>query len=540
MIISKLHIENYKQIKCVTFDVNPDINIFVGENDSGKSTILEAISVISSGKLNGYSFDKQIKANMFNNEVRNAYIASLAHYPNVNEPPRLIFEAYCYSGDAIYSGTNNSLAEDCAGIRVTVELDTEHVTTYKKLLEAGEIFDIPVELYAVKYRYFSGEAVAYRFCPIKAVFIDTTRKNYSYLVDRFVSESIATYLSPEEVIDLCTAYRKSRNDFRNSETVIKLNNNVKENVNMGSHALSIDLREDEIDEWKKQMSVMVDEIPFENVGVGSQNTIKIGFALKNSLEQVNMVLMEEPENNLSFTNMAKLVQQVQNSEGKQIFISTHSSFISNKLNLGNLLLVSSGKVTSFKDLPDETKHYFKKLPGYDTLRLVLAEKVILVEGPTDELIIQRAYLDAYGKLPAEDGIDIIVVGSLAFKRYLDIAILLSKKVVIVTDNDGCIQKNIIEKYDKYFNRSNLVFFYEKDETLNTIEQSVLAANCENGIPSKVFKKAISKNDSMKNKSRNEVLDFMLNNKTEWAIRIFDSVEKIIYPGYIKNVIKQYS
>jgi len=540
MIITKLFIQNYKQLKCVTFTVNPDINIFVGENDSGKSTILEAISILSSGKLNGYAFDKQIKANLFNIDVRNAYKASLSQYPNVKEPPSIIFEAYCDTDDATYSGTNNSLGENCAGIRVVVELNPEHASTYKKLLAAHEIYDIPVEFYTVSFRYFSGDTVAYRFCPIKAVFIDTTRKDYSYVVDRFVSESIATYLSPQEQIDLCTAYRKSRYNFHTNETVIKLNKSVKENVHIGNHSLSIDLKEEEVDEWKKQMTVMVGETPFENVGFGSQNTIKIELALKNSSEQVYMVLMEEPENNLSFTNMAKLVQHIQKSVKKQVFISTHSSFISNKLNLGNLLLVSNGETISFKDLPDETKYYFKKLPGYDTLRLVLAEKVILVEGPTDELIIQRAYLDTYGKLPATDGIDIIVVGSLAFKRYCDIAVLLNKKAVIVTDNDGCIQKNIIEKYNDYLEKDNLVFFYEKDEALNTIELSVLAVNCENGIPSEVFKRAISTNGSMMNKSRDEILNFMLNNKAEWAMRVFDSDEKINYPEYIKNAIKEYS
>lgn len=540
MKITKLYIQNYKQIKCGTFTVNSDINIFVGENDSGKSTILEAISILSSGKLNGYALYKQIKANLFNIEVRNLYKTSLFQYPNVIEPPSIIFEAYCDTDDATYSGTNNLLVENCAGIRVVVELNPEHCSTYKKLLAAGEIYDIPVEFYTVSFKYFSGDTVAYRFCPIKAVFIDTTRKDYSYVVDRFVSENIATYLSPQEQIDLCTAYRKSRNYFQDNETVKKLNKSVKDNVHIRNYALSIDLKEEEVDGWKKQMSVVVDETPFENVGFGSQNTIKIELALKNSSDQVNMVLMEEPENNLSFTNMAKLVQHVQNTVGKQVFISTHSSFISNKLNLGNLLLVNSGEVTSFKNLPEETKHYFKKLPGYDTLRLVLAEKVILVEGPTDELIIQRAYLDTYGKLPAENGIDIIVVGSLAFKRYCDIAILLNKKAIIVTDNDGCIQKNIEEKYNEYLAKDNLVFFYEQDKTLNTIELSVLAANCEDGMPSEVFKKSISKNNSMMKKSGDELLDFMLNNKVEWAMRVFDSDEKIIYPEYIKNAIKEYS
>ena len=68
MRIKKLLIKNYKLLKTVVFDVNNDLNIFVGENDSGKSTILEAISIITSGKLNGYSFGKQLKANLFNDD----------------------------------------------------------------------------------------------------------------------------------------------------------------------------------------------------------------------------------------------------------------------------------------------------------------------------------------------------------------------------------------------------------------------------------------------------------------------------------------
>lgn len=38
-------------------------------------------------------------------------------------------------------------------------------------------------------------------------------------------------------------------------------------------------------------------------------------------------------------------------------------------------------------------------------------QAILVEGDSDELIVQRAYMDSHrGKLPISDGIDIISVG----------------------------------------------------------------------------------------------------------------------------------
>lgn len=538
MKITKLRIKNFKSINNATVSVNSDINIFVGENDSGKSTILEALSILTSGKLNGVAFERQIKANLFNTELRKEYIASLVDKNSVLEPPTIELEAYCDSMEAVYSGTNNFYGEDSAGIRVLVELSFENTQTYKNMLENHDIFDIPVELYSVNYKYFSGSSVNYRFCPIKAAFIDTTRKDYSYIVDRFVSDNITRYLSPKEQVDLCTAYRKGRHDFHMNEVVVKLNESVKKNVHIGKKSLSIDLKEEDIDEWKTQMSVIVDDTPFENIGFGSQNTIKIELALKNSADQVNVVIMEEPENNLSFTNMIKLIQHVQDSKEKQVFISTHSSYVANKLDLGNIFLVSNGKVISFASLCVETKRYFKKLPGYDTLRLVLAEKVILVEGPTDEIILERAYFDKHGRLPSADGIDIIVVDSLAFKRYCDLAVLLKKKILIITDNDGCIEKSINTKYGDYLASEFLHFLYEHDENLNTIEPSVLEANSTGKNPSEAFRKAISKNGSFLKKSSDDILDFMRNNKVEWAMRVFESEEVIVYPGYIEDAIKE--
>jgi putative ATP-dependent endonuclease of OLD family len=541
LIIERIIIENYRLIRHADFRVNSDMNIFVGDNDSGKSTLLEVIAILTSGKLHGYAFDRQLKTNFFNDDVRRRYLISIKKHPIVDSLSKIIFEAYCDNSNdnARYAGTNNSLNENCPGIRIDVEFNLEYEQTYKMMLEKGEIFDIPVEFYAVRCRYFSGETVAFRFCPIKAAFIDTTRKDYSYVVDRFVSENITAYLSQQEQIDLSTAYRKNRHDFHTNDLVQKLNQSVKDNVLIGDRSLTIDLKEEEIDEWKRQMSVVVDNTPFENVGFGSQNTIKVELAIKNSTEQVNLVLMEEPENNLSYSNMAKLIQRILESQGKQIFISTHSSYVANKLDLGKLLLVRSGMVFAFGDLSDNTINYFKKLPGYDTLRLVLADRIILVEGPTEELVIQRAYLDKYGRLPSADGIDIVTVNSLAFKRYCDIAILMKKPISVVTDNDGDIEVHITKKYEGYIGNKFLNFFYERDEHLNSIEQSVLAVNLVDGVPTKQFLEAISKNKLMREKDVDQVRSFMINNKVEWALRVFDSSEKIQYPEYVKNVIKKY-
>ena len=60
MIIERIVIENYRLIKRADFPVNHDMNIFAGDNDSGKSALLEAMAILTSGKLNGFAFERQL------------------------------------------------------------------------------------------------------------------------------------------------------------------------------------------------------------------------------------------------------------------------------------------------------------------------------------------------------------------------------------------------------------------------------------------------------------------------------------------------
>ena len=538
LTIQKIVVKNYKLLKDITIVLNSEINIFVGNNDAGKSTILEVLSILTSGKLNGISFERQLKANLFNRETREQFIADVAA-GSKPEPPRIILEAY-FDGDPDFKGTENELSEDTVGLRAVVDISESNTETYKQMLAYGEVKDIPVELYSVSYRYFSGAPVSFRFSPFRSVFIDTTRKEYAGLVDHFVSDSIADNLTDEELTNLAVAYKASRRQFQDNDVVKKLNEAVKTSAVIKGRSVTLDLREDDINAWKKQMSVIVDDIPFEYIGFGTQNIIKIELALRNAEDQANVVLMEEPENNLAFSNMTHLVKHIIQSAKKQVFISTHSSYIANKLDLGNVILVGDDSVKPYCALPDGTKKYFAKLPGYDTLRFVLASKVILVEGPTDDLIIQRAYFDKHGHLPSDDGIDIIAVGSLAFKRFADIANLIDKDIVIITDNDGDIENHIKKKYEGYIERDNLHFFFESDEKQYSIEPSVLEANCENGQPKMSFKRILSQNGSLESRDYDGILEYMKGNKTEWAFRVFGAEGSISYPQYIQDVINFYS
>lgn len=52
--------------------------------------------------------------------------------------------------------------------------------------------------------------------------------------------------------------------------------------------------------------------------------MKIELALQNNKDTVSTLIIEEPENNLSYTNMAKLIFKIEENKDKQIFIATHS------------------------------------------------------------------------------------------------------------------------------------------------------------------------------------------------------------------------
>jgi putative ATP-dependent endonuclease of OLD family len=154
-------------------------------------------------------------------------------------------------------------------------------------------------------------------------------------------------------------------------------------------------------------------------------------------KNASIILMEEPENHLTHSRLNQLLNIIKaECEDRQVIISTHSSFVANKLDLSNLICLSCGNKKKLTQVSENTRSFFEKLPGYDTLRLVLSQKTILVEGASDELVVQKAYMKTHGgKLPIEDGIDVISVGT-AFLRFLEVADKLNKVVAVVTDNDG--------------------------------------------------------------------------------------------------------
>ena len=162
-----------------------------------------------------------------------------------------------------------------------------------------------------------------------------------------------------------------------------------------------------------------------------------------------------------------------------------------------------------------------------------------MEGPSDELVVQRAYLDKHEKLPIEDSIDVISAYNLSFLRFLEIADKLALNVCVVTDNDGDVSA-LQNKYAAYLNMSNIKICFDsnvdsfpteiegKPYNCNTLEPKLLKSNSLQ-VFNRVLSKSFSKDE--------DLLKYMKSNKTDCALAIFKSKTKINYPQYILDAIQ---
>ena len=70
MYIKEVNIENFKCFKGrFSLKLNEGLNILVGDNEAGKSTILEAIHLGLTGMFNGRYLKNELTQYLFNNEV---------------------------------------------------------------------------------------------------------------------------------------------------------------------------------------------------------------------------------------------------------------------------------------------------------------------------------------------------------------------------------------------------------------------------------------------------------------------------------------
>jgi len=213
----------------------------------------------------------------------------------------------------------------------------------------------------------------------------------------------------------------------------------------------------------------------ENSGLGSYNRLYIATELlllkRTNYYGLKLSLIEEVESHLHPQAQLKLIEYLQDEiaerSGVQLIMTTHSPNLASKVKLDNLIICKGDKSfpmgSDFTELEEGDYLFLERFLDVTKANLFFAHGVILVEGDAENILIP-IIADILGKPLTKHGVSVVNVQSTAFLRYSRIFKRklgegMGVKVSVVTDNDikpdsAFTQNRINEKRTEKENRYN--------------------------------------------------------------------------------------
>lgn len=530
-MIERIIIKNYKCIKEANIEFNAFKNIIVGNNGVGKSTLMEALSLAL-----GYGLNKfEVTPFVFN-------IESIREYEELKKLPEILIEVY-FSNDkpGELSGENNSLHEHKSGLYFRVAFNELYSDIYNEELSHNNNLHIPCEYYKTERMWFSQQPVIQRKMPFLIQIIDSSSLYFSSSSNQYINQLIEKNLGDDDTIAIRTSLRHLKEKFDSDEDIAGVNRKI------SSKKEGLSLSVDVTSRIEKRDIILpfFEDIPINQTGSGEVCHLKTLLALSNfnNARKHKVVILEEPETHLSHTKMYELLDDIEkriDEEDTQILITTHNSLVANKLDLKNLIMLerkNNGYTLVEKRLQqdNDTYKFFSKVCHYPTLRLILSKAVMLVEGPADEMVITYYYKQKHRKHPFNDGVELIAVGGVAFKEYVNLMKNVSKKVAVITDNDGLNQTDLLKRRGLAALPENIRLFTEQDPSQKTLEPSFVKANSDKLQALSDF----IRGRKIPNDTAEGLAKYMEDNKTEWSYKLLQGVDDVDFavPSYISEAVE---
>ncbi len=514
--IKKIKLINFKRFKDLEVNFNPGINTLIGDNESGKSSILQAIGLVASGSRN--KVDTIGIESLLNKSSVDKFLESEKKFTDL---PKIHVEVHVSDDSKLeFVGKNNCDNDNVSGLQMICQPNEELSGEIKKIL-AEEDDNFPFEFYVVNFTGFSGTAYSTYQRFLKCLTIDNSQISSEYANKEYIKTVYDSTVDSVTRYQLKNQYRQQKGQFTEC--------NLKD-INEKLDDFDFEIRSGSKSNLETDIVIVQNKIPIDERGKGYQCFIKTEFALTRNSDKrrpIDALLLEEPENHLSHTNMKRLISKIENAYQNQIIIATHSSLISTGLDLRNSILLNSSDDNSItlEDLEESTAKFFMKAPNNNILEFALSTKVILVEGPAEYILLGDFYSKETGRSLDEDAVHVISVGGTSFKRYMELAKILKNKVAIIRDNDKNYQSNCVDNYEGYTSE-NIKVFSDEDNQRHTFEVCMYEDN-QSCCDALFFERSRKK----------DTLTFMLNNKTESAFCLVDEEEKQLeVPDYIKKAI----
>lgn len=468
MYIRKVTINNYRSFRFFEAQLQ-QLTVVIGENDTGKTNFFTALSLPLSGNQIDFN-QKRLSVSDINKDAVIDFLKSvvsddteenqLEKIPKVSVTVEFADPKDAYETALLAKWIVADRDEETYKIRYDFKPkdDKDLLEVVKKSLAGKTLDDInwftlPVELYDYQIVSVNNEKpIAYS--DLKHVSIhsinaerDDFSESSSMKSNSIFTKLLMNTLDDDDKGQINTAYSEFFSAIEKTETFDKIIGNNEDFENYDSIIKQLECTPN-LPNLKNILSNITlkygNEFLYQK-GLGQRNLIYILILFayyKSCSDTFNLCCIEEPEAHLSVNNLRLVRDFIEKSSSNsgslvQTIISTHNPSIINKLKISNVLAFTGEKAISLSDTPTKLVDYLRKRPNFDILKLLFAHKVILVEGPTEEMLIST-YLS---KQPALNDIDIIPIGQRGYVTFLDIWLALNKdnqnkKIGVVRDYDN--------------------------------------------------------------------------------------------------------
>ncbi|EPT8078855.1 ATP-dependent nuclease [Vibrio vulnificus] len=565
MYIRTVEIENYRAFKNFEIKFSP-LSVIIGENEAGKTNLFDALALPLNN--NDISFNKKrLSVSDINREAIKEFYQAIINGKDDDEIKLLIPKVrveveFTEPKNIIEEGVIGKWiigeeADDSYKIRYDFKpKDTEQfVKAAKKLLDGiGDIkdtrwFNLPIELYDYDITQSNnGLRVSYsdlRLIGINSINAerDDFAESNTQKSNDILTKMLISALEDSDKAKINSAYTSFFDAIENTETFTKI---VTPDPDFENFFDEIVDKLECIPNLPNLKSILSNitlksgESYLYQRGLGYRNLVYIYLLFeffRGNKNALNLCCIEEPEAHLSVNNLRFATDFIYKSTQKggsslQTLISSHSPLVINKLELTNVIVLSGNNAIHLIDSKQHLTNYLRKRPNFDILKLLLSNKTVLVEGTTEEMLINAIL---YRNNENVSSLEVISIEQTGFTTFMDVWLQVNKgntkkKLSIIRDYDD--NDSTKDKHQKYDTDNDNIRV--RTTTKYTLEDDLAEADGNLGRLNTLFKK--------KYKTSADMAKFLKKSKAERMLRIADSIldeenkDPISLPKHIQEAL----
>ncbi len=439
MYLSNIKLWNFRKYGSDTFDIDKPnldlnftkgLNVLIGENDSGKTAIIDAIKIVL--KTHSYEYIKVEADDFYNNSDR--LRIELKFKGLLDEEAKNFTEWLTWEGEGeestpilivFYDVRRKDYKILPSEVRAGADTEGNRLTA-----EAKEFLKIT---YLRPLRDAESGLVPKRNSRLSQILLgdDIFKVDNHFLVSKFR--------------DINDELKKYFNEGDGSPIKENINKYIKGFYGQEKEVI-FDTASNDIKSILEKLSLLLSGE--DNVGLGTLNRIFMATELlhldKENREGLRLGLIEELEAHLHPQAQMQVIETLQKQNKVQLIITTHSPNLASKIKLENLIICNGNNAfpmgKDYTELNEDSYVFLEKFLDVTKSNLFFAKGVILVEGWAEEILIP-SLAKAIGIDLTAKGVSVVNIGNVGFDHYSKIFLRkdgcspMKIPVAVVTDCD---------------------------------------------------------------------------------------------------------